>query len=125
MKKDINKGVSGGKIVAMGAAGIAAVGAASAGAYYLLGPKAKAHQKKVLALVNKMKKDVVGEVKKVKAVSKPIYHKTVDVIASNYAKQYKEHEKDIKAVAKQLKTEWTGVNKVVKKTVKTLKKKSK
>lgn len=115
MKK--NKGISSGKI--------AAVAALGAGAYYLLGPKAKMHQRKAKVLMAKMKKEVSSEIKKAKQVSTPIYHKAVDIISKNYAKQFKMHEKDIEAFAKQLKNEWNGASKVVKKSAKTLKKKSK
>jgi uncharacterized protein HemX len=71
MKK--SKKMSVGKKIAIGA-GVAAIGA---GAYYLLGPKAKAHQKKVSVLANKAKKEakkemkeIKKEIKKVKTVSK-------------------------------------------------------
>lgn len=103
-------------------AGVAVLGAASAGVYYLFGPKAKAHQKKALALMAKMKKEVSGEVKKVEKITKPVYHKVVDTVSSNYAKQYKIHSGDAKAFAKKLKSEWKEANKVLKKTVKKLKK---
>lgn len=52
--------MSTGKKAAIGA-GIAAIGA---GAYYLLGPNAKAHQKKTKVLLAKVKKEVQQEVKK-------------------------------------------------------------
>ncbi|OGI67010.1 hypothetical protein A2823_02860 [Candidatus Nomurabacteria bacterium RIFCSPHIGHO2_01_FULL_41_91] len=110
------KGMSGGEMAAVGA-GVAALGA---GAYYLFGPKAKAHQKKAKVLMDKIKKEVISEVKKAKKVSAPVYHKAVDVVTENYAKQYKLHEKDIKALAKKLKSEWKGITN---KAVKSLKKK--
>ncbi|MEK7471515.1 MAG: hypothetical protein AAB623_02600 [Patescibacteria group bacterium] len=119
MKKN-NKKMSVGSKVAIGT-GLAAVGA---GAFYLLGPNAKAHQKKMSALIGKMKKEVASEVRKAKVVTVPLYHKAVDIVSKNYAKQYKLHEKDIKAVANKLKAEWKGANKIVKKTVKILKKKN-
>mgnify|MGYP001560792499 CR=1 FL=1 len=53
------KGISKGKLVA-GAVGLAAAGA---GAYYLLGPKAKEHQKKARVAFGKMKKEVKKVVK--------------------------------------------------------------
>lgn len=108
MKKNTKKGMSGAKKVAIGA-GVVAASVATAGAYYLLGPNAKAHQKKASSLLAKMKKDVASEIKKVKEVSVPLYHKAVDAVSENYAKQYKVHEKDIKAFAKKLKTEWKKV----------------
>jgi len=105
-----NKKMSASKKVAVGA-GIAALGA---GAYYLFGPNAKVHQKKASVLMGKIKKEVVSEIKKAKSVTIPMYHKTIDVVSKNYAKQYKLHEKDIKAIAKKLKSEWKEINKVVK-----------
>jgi hypothetical protein len=110
MKKVIKHkkgGISGDKVLV----GVAALGAAGAGAYYLLGPKAKAHQKKVSALFTKIKKEVEVEVKKAKEVGTPIYHKTVDIVSENYAKEYAAHEKEIKAFAKKLKGEWKGAAK--------------
>jgi hypothetical protein len=49
----MNKKMSGGKKMAI-AGGMAAV---AGGAYYLLGPKSKAHQKKAKALMGKVKKE--------------------------------------------------------------------
>lgn len=116
-----NKGMSGAKMAAIGA-GMAGV---AAGAYYLMGPKGKAHQQKAKALLAKMQKEVKSEIKKAKEVSTPVYHKAVDIISKNYAKQYKMHEKEIKAFANKLKSEVKSASGVVKKSIKTLKKKSK
>jgi len=91
--------MSTGKKMVIGA-GMAALGA---GAYYLFGPEAKAHQKKATALMAKMKKEIATEIKKAKTKTMPAYKKAVDTISANYAKQYKLHEKDIKAFAKKLK----------------------
>ncbi len=111
-----------GKKVAIGAT-VAALSAVTGGAYYLLGPNAKAHQKKANILRTKIQKEVQREVKKAKEVTVPLYHKAVDVVSENYAKQYKMHEGDIRAIAKKLKGEWKSVNKTVKKAVKAAKKK--
>jgi gas vesicle protein len=119
MKKN-KKGMSGGKMLA-GVAGAAALGA---GAYYLLGPDAKKHQKKVSVLAAKMKKEVEVEIKKAQKAGTPMYHKVVDMISENYAKQYQMHEPEIKALAKKLKSEWKSISKKpTKKTVKSSKKK--
>lgn len=119
-KKD---GMSGGKLAAIGA-GVAALGA---GAYYLLGPNAKEHQKKASALMVKITKEVGSEIKKAKIATKPMYLKAVDVISSNYIKQYEAHEGEIKALTKKLKNEWKSaeqlVNKPAKKAVSRLKNK--
>ena len=118
MKKKNNtkkeSGGIGGKILATG------VGAAlGAGAYYLLGPDSKKHQKKVSVLMSKMKTEVEKEIKKSKEISTPLYHKIVDVVSENYAKQYQMHEPEIKAFTKRLKSEWKSVaKKAVKKSAK-------
>lgn len=113
MKKNTKKksGISGGKIFATGA-GVAAL---AGGAYYLLGPDAKKHQKKTSLLVAKMKKEVEKEMKKAKEMSTPMYQKVVDMISENYAKQYEMHGPEIKAFTKTLKSEW---KKVAKKSLK-------
>lgn len=93
------------KKVAIGA-GVAAL---SAGAYYLLGPNAKAHQKKAGAPLVKMKKEIQNEIKKGEEMTVAFYHKVVDTISENYSKQYKLHEKDIKAFAQKLKSEYKKI----------------
>jgi hypothetical protein len=74
-----NKKMSGGKKMIVGA-GMTALGA---GAYYLLGPDAKMHQKKASTLVKKMKKEMEGEIKKAenewKSVSGKMVKKTAKV----------------------------------------------
>ena len=102
------KKISKGKVAAI-SGGVAALGAGMAGAYYLLGPNAKAHQKKATMLMNKMKKEVLQKAKKAKSLTGPMYHKAVDALADTYSKQYKAHEKDIKAFAKKLKSEWKKI----------------
>jgi len=85
--------------------------ALGAGAYYLLGPDGKKNQKKAKALMAKMQKEIGVEIKKAKEMSGPLYQKAVDVISENYAKQYKIHEPEIKALAKKLKSEWKKFSK--------------
>ena len=60
--------MSAGKKVAIGGA-MAAIGA---GAYYLLGPDAKNHQKKASGLVSKIEKEVEKDAKKLKTEWKKI-----------------------------------------------------
>jgi hypothetical protein len=111
MKKTIKKGMSSGKKMAIGGAAVigAAAAASAAGAYYLLGPNAKAHQKKAKDLMTKIKKEAAAEFKKAKKVGTPVYNKAVDMISQNYAEQYKTHAKEIKAIAAKLKSEYKNV----------------
>jgi hypothetical protein len=125
-KSAISKGVSK-KGMTAAAVGAAALGA---GAYYLMGPDRKAHQKKAKDLMAKMQKEVGSELKKAKVVGTPMYHKAIDMISENYAKQYAMHAPEIKMFAKRLKGEWASVAKKVapktaKKATKTSAKKSK
>lgn len=106
MPKKISK-MSIGKKVSIGA-GVTALGA---GAYYLLGPNSKAHQKASLAVVSKMKKEITQKTKQAKDLTKSIYHKAVDTFVATYSKQYKIHKKDINALAKKLKSEWKAIKK--------------
>jgi hypothetical protein len=117
-KTVVKKGMSKGKMVAAGAA-VAAAAAAGAGAYYLLGPNKKAHQKKAAVLMGKIKKEVVKDAKAAQKLGAPLYHKAIDMAAAKYAKEYKAHEKDIKALAEKLKSQLkVAGKKAVKKTVK-------
>ena len=119
MKKIVKKNkVSTGKKIALGV-GIAG---ATAGAYYLFGPKSKAHQKKAKMVLSEVKEAVEKKVKKLERITKPMYHDTVDAVAKMYHKQYKEHQGDINAFAKKIKSEWTSVQKVARPIVKKVKK---
>lgn len=70
------KGMSAGKGAVIGA-GLAVVGA---GAYYLLGPKSKQHQKKAKIWMAKMEKDAKIEFKKVEGEWKKIKPKVDSVV---------------------------------------------
>lgn len=102
--------MSTGKKMAIGA-GVVALSAATAGAYYLLGPNKKIHQKRAKTLMAKIEKEVQNEMKKAKNVTMSAYKSAVDSVSKNYAKQYKMHEKDIEAFAKELKSKWKKLSK--------------
>jgi hypothetical protein len=76
MKK---KKMSGSKVLAV-EAGMAALGA---GAYYLLGPDAKKHQKKASVLMSKIKKEVKKDTKKLKTEWKSVSKKVTKKPVSN------------------------------------------
>jgi hypothetical protein len=126
-KKSSTSKISKKQMAAVGA-GVAALGA---GAYYLFGPKGKAHRKKVGNLTEQFKKEVYQRAKKAKNASIPLYHKTIDMVSAEYRKQYKANEKEIRALAQKLKNELkTSAKKAVKaavqkKTIKKAKKTSK
>lgn len=100
-KKGMSKGAMAG--VAGAVAGAAALGA---GAYYLMGPKGKAHQKKMKDMMLKMEKEAKSKIKMARDMTQPMYNMAIDTLAATYANQYTEHEAQIKAIAKRLKGEW-------------------
>lgn len=113
-KKQAKKSsVSASKVAVIGA-GIAALGT---GAYYLLGPKSKKHQKKAAVWMSKMQKEIEK-----KATTAQDYHKAVDVLVENYSQQYKENAGEIKAFAKYLKNQWKVAGNKAKPTIKKVKK---
>lgn len=118
-----SKKMSTGKKVAIGAGVTAGVAAVGAGAYYLFGPHAKAHQKKAKALVAKVTKEVKAEAKKAKVATMPLYHKAVDAVLSKYHKEYNLHHGDVKALAKKLKGEWKAASGAASRSVKKLRRK--
>lgn len=111
------KGMSRGQMMAVGGAAAAAV-AAGAGAYYLMGPKGKAHQKKAKMMLEKMKKEAKQTIGKAKDMTQPLYHNTIDALAAKYSKEYNTHEKEIRALATKLKGEWKKNSTKAKRTVK-------
>ncbi len=117
MKKKKNKILTS-KVVVIGA-GVTAIGA---GAYYLLGPKSKLHQKKTKVWMDGMVIDVEKKLKKVKAMTKPLYHEILDTLALEYGKKHKEYKNEVHTFAKKLKSEWKGVEKKVTPAIKKIKK---
>lgn len=99
------KKVSAKKIIAIGA-GAAAAGAA---AYYFLGPKGKKHQAEAKLWMSSMKKEIEEKIKKVKTITEPIYHNTVDALAMSYRKKYNNSAEEINDFAKKIKAGWKGV----------------
>ena len=83
MKK--NKKMSGGKKMVL--AGAAAVGA---GAYYLLGPDAKKHQKKASVLMSKVKKEIKIGIAKGKQLEKEWKSVSKNTITKSASKKKKE-----------------------------------
>lgn len=106
------------KIAAI-SAGVVAVGA---GAYYLLGPKSKAHQKKIKDVASKIKNEVSDKLKDIKDITVPIYNETVDAISETYSKEYKDHSKEIGAFADKLKSDWKNTKQTIKPKIKEIKK---
>ncbi len=98
-------------------AGLAALGAAAAGAYYFFGKNGKKHQAGALKWANKAKSDVLKEVKKVENFSKPMYDKAVSKVMAEYEKLKKLDPKDLTALSKELKSDYNAIAKQVTKAI--------
>lgn len=122
MKKKVSKkGVGGVELAAIGA-GLAGLAAAS---YFFLGPKGESNRKQTQAWASKMKSDVVKQLKKAKAVSKPIYEEIINMVANEYAKNEKAGKKEIALLAKDMKKHWKTISTGAKTVTKDVKKAAK
>ncbi len=102
MKKDTkDKGISAGKVVAVGA-GVAALAAAS---YYFFGPEGQKHRKTVKGWMLKMKAEVIEKIEGVQEVTQATYDAIVDSVASKY-NSYPE----IGTMVDMLKKQWKGIS---------------
>lgn len=106
MKKD-TKGMSAGKVVAIGAS-VAALAAAS---YYFFGPEGKKNQKTMKGWMIKMKGDVVDKMEDAKEVTEAVYNQIVDTVAAKYAKSGKSTAADVMGYVDILKKQWKGIAK--------------
>ncbi len=86
----------------------------AAGAYFLLGSKAKQRQNHAKAWVIKMKGDVIEKLESAKEVTEPIYNAIIDTVASNYAKKIKDSEGDLSMIVGDLKKQWKTLSKALK-----------
>lgn len=110
-KTNQKKGMSKGKVIAIGA-GIAALGAA---AYLLMGPNGKKNRKTVKAWTVKMKAEVAEKLENIKEVTAPIYEKIVHEVADKYKKVKSIDAKDVQAEITSLKKHWSNMTKTSKK----------
>lgn len=94
-------------IVAAGA-GVLAIAAAS---YYLFGPEAKKHQKKVKGWMIKAKGEIIEKLEDAKDMTEPAYHALVDSVTTAYLNNGKIAKEDIEAFTKSLKGQWKSIAK--------------
>lgn len=93
------------------------IGASIAGlaaGYYFLGPNGKANRTHAKAWAIKMKGDVVEKLEKAKDVSESVYREIVDSVAEEYTKGKKAGEREINALAEDLKKHWKSLSHSVK-----------
>jgi len=112
MKKSTKKGIAIG-------AGVAAIAAAAAGAYFLTSTKkGKKVSKKISAWAGKAEKEVLNEVKKIKAINQGAYNKAVDRVMKKYKSLKDIDNKDVAAFSKKIKGHWKGMKREIDKKVK-------
>ncbi len=89
----------------------AAALAATAGAYYFFGKDGAKHRKSAQVWVNRAKKDVLAEVKKLKNVNEKTYNTAAAKVMKKYAKFQKENPEAYALLAKEFKTHWPKIKK--------------
>lgn len=92
-------------IVAAGA-GVLALAAAS---YYLFGPEAKKHQKKVKGWMIKAKGEIVEKLEEAKDMTEPAYHAIVDSVAAAYMNKGTITKDDLAEFTGNLKKQWKSI----------------
>jgi gas vesicle protein len=90
--------------------GVAAV-AAAAGAYYFFGQNGDKHRKSAQAWVDKAKKDVLVEIKKLKNLNEQTYNSVAGKVLDKYAKFKKENPETFALLTKELKNHWPNIKK--------------
>jgi hypothetical protein len=97
--------------------GVAAV-AAIAGAYYFFGKDGDKYRKSAQAWVNKAKKDMLAEIKKLKSLNEKMYHTVARKVLGKYAK-FKQANPEVYALlAKELASYWPKIKKHLPKPIK-------
>ncbi|MSU54345.1 MAG: hypothetical protein EXS48_00695 [Candidatus Staskawiczbacteria bacterium] len=102
-----------GKEVLIGA-GLVAVAAAAAGAYFLYGSKnAKQNRKQVKAWTLKAKGEVLEKLEKLKDINEDIYQKVVNEVSKKYQAVKSIDKKDVLEFAKELHSHWKSISKEI------------
>jgi hypothetical protein len=89
----------------------AAVVAAAAGAYYFLGKDGAKHRKSALVWINRAKKDVLAEIKKLKVVNEKTYNMAAAKVMKKYAKFQKQNPEAYALLVKEFKAHWPKIRK--------------
>lgn len=93
-------------------AGIAAVVAGVAGAYFLQSAKKR---KKLKGWMLKMKGEALERVENLKEVTEPMYHKTIDEAAKRFRALKNVDQEELAKMVKELKSHWRRINQKINK----------
>ncbi|MCR4277722.1 MAG: hypothetical protein NUV80_03100 [Candidatus Berkelbacteria bacterium] len=95
-------------------AGVAIAGLAAT-AYFFFGPDSKKHQKHAKAWAVKMKAEVIEKLEAARDVTKPVYDKIIDSVATEYAGAKKADKSQVDELVADLKKHWSTFAKNAKK----------
>ncbi len=99
----------------MAGAGLVAMVAAAAGAYFLYGSKnAAKNRQKVRSWSLKAKGEILEKLENLKEINEEAYHKIVSEVSDKYQTLKKIDKKDVDKFVKELKGHWKGIAKDIK-----------
>lgn len=90
-------------------AGIAALAAGAAAAYFLYGPNGAKNRKKVKTWMVQARADVLSRMEKLKEVNREAYDNIVETVARQYQAAKKLDTKDVAQFTKELKNYWRDI----------------
>ncbi|MGE5297625.1 MAG: hypothetical protein ACM3KM_00480 [Acidobacteriaceae bacterium] len=102
--------------------GLAALAAATAGAYYFYSKSGEKHRKQLKSWMVKAKAEVMEKLEKATDLSKDAYEQIVDDVLKHYKVMKKAAPKEIADLARELKTHWKSIKVEVEKAAKKAKK---
>lgn len=94
-------------------ASLTTLAATAAGLYFFGGAGGAKNRKTVSAWAEKAKKQVVAEIKAMEKMSKQNYNEIVDAVTQQYREIKNVDQKELKALAKELKGHWGSITKEV------------
>lgn len=122
MAENKHKGMSMEQMAGVGALAAAAAGAAAAGYYFYASEDAPKHRRIAAKWANDLKKDVMKEAKKLKAMDQKALHAIIAMASKKYEAIQKIDNKDIAKAVKELKANWQHLAVEMQKAVKKAKK---
>lgn len=112
MKNEKNTMKAGTKI-AIGA-GMAALAAAGAGAYFLFGTKAgKKKQKEITSWMHKAEGEVLKKMKNLKEINEEVYNKVISEVTAKYKAMKEVDISELETLSKHLRNQWKNVKRAM------------
>ncbi|MDH5442300.1 MAG: hypothetical protein OEX08_01725 [Candidatus Nomurabacteria bacterium] len=89
--------------------------ATAAGAYFLYGKDGDKNRKKLKSWMLRAKADVMEKIEKAKELGKEDYDAIVTTVEAKYKKLKSTDDVEVQALMKKLKSQWTNINREIKK----------